>query len=418
VGRNKKKKEEGEGGECKIVSGSNREITDHQTELPPTKLVSISRRISQARPVFLPEMEKAVIDALRNDRFLDGENVSKFEEEFAAMVGTDYAISTNSGTSAIAFVLIAIGANRRKCITTPWSFIATANAVIHAGGEPVFADISLEDFCQSPKDTEIQLKKCSEGKKGVFAILPVHIYGQPFDFDRFDELSRKFDVPIVEDAAQAHGARYKGRRVGSLGVAAAFSFYPSKNMSVLGDGGMVTTNEEKIARYVSKLRNSGRISRYEHDILGYTARLNTVNAAIGRVQLRYLEEWNAKRRQIAERYSIGLKTIEQILLPPRPTKEIEPVYHQFVIRIRNLRNGRERLKQFLEKNEIEVGVHYPIPIHLQPLYVKMYGYKRGDFRNSEILSQECLSLPMHPFLSNEEVDYVIEKIREFFERRN
>jgi perosamine synthetase len=372
--------------------------------------LDVQRKIFQGKPVFLPEMEEAVLDALRNDRFLDGENVVKFEEEFARMVGTKFAVSMNSGTTALAFILMALKSQGKRYLTTPWSFIATANAILHAGGEPVFADISLNDYCL---DAIKAKEKLDTGN--ISGIVPVHIYGHPVEYDEFDEMARKYQIPIIEDACQAHGAKYKGRKVGSLGIAAAFSFYPSKNMSVLGDGGMVTTNDENIARTVSKLRNSGRISRYEHDILGYTARLNTVNAAIGRVQLRYLGEWNEKRSQIAQRYALKLQNIDETRLPPKPTEDVEPVYHQFVIRVPN--KQRDRLKAFLESKGIETGIHYPIPIHLQPLYRKLFGYSEGAFSNSELLAGECLSLPMHPFLTDDETDYVAEEISEFFEQR-
>jgi len=366
-------------------------------------------RICQGAPILLPEMEEAVLDALRNDRYIDGENVVKFEEEFAQFVGTKYAVSTNSGTTALAFILMSLDAKGKKYVTTPWSFVATANAILHAGGLPLFADISDRDYCLDPDKTESLLKTTE-----VSGILPVHIYGHPADFDKFQELSYRFNVPVVEDAAQAHGALYKGKQIGSLGVAAAFSFYPSKNMSVLGDGGMVTTNDEQIAKTVAKLRNSGRSSHYKHDILGFTARLNTVNAAIGRVQLRHLIEWNEKRKEAARGYTIRLKTLEQVRPPPMPDNGIQPVYHQYVIRVKE----RDSLKKFLEDNNIECGVHYPIPIHLQPLYERMFGFEAGNFRNSEKMAGECLSLPMHPLLLKEDVQYVCDKIEEFYGGQN
>jgi perosamine synthetase len=355
--------------------------------------------------MFLPDMEEAAVDALRNDRFLFGENMFKFEEEFARFVGTDYAISTSSGTNALQFILLALEIKGKKIVTTPNSFIASANAIIQAAGTPVFADISEDDYCLDPIEAERELKSGSSG------ILPVHIYGYPVDFEAFLELSEKYDVPIVEDACQAHGSAYKGRMVGSLGVAAAFSFYPSKNMSVLGDGGMVTTDNESVAKRVASLRDCGRISRYEHDILGYTSRLNSVNAAIGRVQLKHVQEWNERRKEIAEEYGNLLKDADGIALPPRGDKDNRPVYHQYVIRA----PGREQLRSHLERDGIETGVHYPIPIHLQPLYVKMFGYKGGAYPRSELLSRECLSLPMHPSLSNEDVRYVCESIFRFYE---
>ena len=193
-------------------------------------------------------------------------------------------------------------------------------------------------------------------------------------------------------------------------MAGAFSFYPSKNMTVLGDGGMVTTSDEKIAKDVAKLRDGGRMSWYEHDMLGYTSRLSSVNAAIGRVQLRHLEEWNKRRREIAGIYSRELASTDEVKLPPAPTRRVEPVYHQFVVRAKQ----RDALKEYLGQNGIECGIHYPIPIHLQPLYRKVFGFREGDFPKSERLANECLSLPMHPLLTSEDAWYVCERISEFY----
>jgi perosamine synthetase len=370
------------------------------------KVPTVSRgKITLGRPVLLRDMEEAAVDALRNDRFVGGENVARFEEEFSRMVGTDFAISTSSGTNALAFILLSLGLKGRKVVTSPMSFIASANSIIHAGGEPVFGDVSEKDYCLDAIEAERQLMA---GAKGV---LPVHIYGQPADFDEFSELGKKYGIPVVEDACQAHGASYRGKMAGNLGIAAAFSFYPSKNMSVLGDGGMVTTNDESLAKSVAKLRDCGRSSRYTHDVLGYTSRLNSVNAAIGRVQLRHLAEWNVRRAEIAGLYAQKLKDLEGIILPPAENERARPVYHMFVIRMAN----RDSLKEHLERNGIECGVNYPIPIHLQPLYVEMFGYAEGAFPKSERFSRECLSLPMHPFLSEEDVDYVCEGIQEYFQ---
>jgi perosamine synthetase len=363
--------------------------------------------IPQAKPILLPDMEEAAIDALRNDKFVGGENVAKFEEEFARFIGTKYAVALSSGTAGLDFIFMALNVQGKKVVTSTWSFIASANSIIHAGGQPVFADILESDYCLDPSQVKIQLEK---GAKGM---MPVHIYGQPVYYELLHELGERYDIPIVEDACQAHGAKFKGRSVGGLGIAAAFSFYPSKNMTVLGDGGMVTTNDESIAKQVSKIRDSGRISQYEHDVLGYTARLNTVNAAIGRVQLKHLKEWNERRRSIANSYFRKLANLIPIIgLPPGPTRDIEPVFHQFVIRSKN----RNELKGYLHQKGIQCNIHYPIPIHLQPLYMNSFGFREGMYPRSELLAKECLSLPMHPFLSDDDVNYVCEEIVSFFAR--
>lgn len=364
------------------------------------------RRISQARPVLLPDMEEAAFDALRNDRFVSGENVVKFEEEFSRMIGTKYAVAVSSGTAALHFILSALGINDGdRVATTTWSFIASANSILHADGQPVLSDITENDYCLDSQGAEYHLKL------GAKAVLPVHIYGQPVDFDAFRDLGETYKVPIVEDACQSHGAKYKGRRAGSLGAAAAFSFYPSKNMSVLGDGGMVTTDDEEIAESVMKLRDCGRTSQYEHDTVGYTARLNSVNAAIGRVQLKHLSDWNRRRLEIAGSYFIKLSHLSPMLrLPPMPANGIEPVFHQFVIRTKK----RDELKNYLESGGVQCNIHYPIPIHMQPLYVKKFGFREGMYPKSELLARECLSLPMHPFLTDDDVNYICEGISTFF----
>jgi dTDP-4-amino-4,6-dideoxygalactose transaminase len=284
------------------------------------------------------------------------------------------------------------------------SFIATANSIIHAKGLPVFADIEMSTYNIDPKEIA---KKINEKTS---CVMPVHLYGYPAKMEDILDLAKNHNLSIVEDACQAHGAEIDGKRVGSFGNAAAFSFYPSKNMTVGGDGGMITTNDEKIANLVTKLRHGGRVSKYEHDVLGYTSRMSSAHAAIGRIQLKKLNEWNERRRKIAKLYSKLLSDTKKIILPPIETGEIKPVYHLFVIRTKE----RDKLAEWLNKNEIETGVNYPIPIHLQPLYKKMFGYFKDVYKNSEELSKTCLSLPIHPKLSDTDVKFVCEKINEFF----
>ena len=346
-------------------------------------------------------MEVAATDALRNDRYVNGENVTKFEEEFASMVGTRYAVATSSGTSALQFILMAVGIQNKRIFTSPLSFIASANSVLLAQGTPRFADISNESYCMDA--TSLANSPDVEG------LLPVHIFGQPCDMKSLLALSHERNIPLVEDACQAHGASYDGKRVGSLGLAAAFSFYPSKNMTVLGDGGMITTNDADLAKETRKLHDSGRVSRYVHDVLGYNSRLNSVNAAIGRVQLRSLLFWNDARRRTAAEYNKRLSHISEVRLP-RMVAHTEPVFHQFVI----LTSHRDKLKLYLESRGIECGIHYPVPIHLQPLYVKSWGYKAGMYPNSELFCRNCLSLPMHPFLTRDNIKRVCEAVTDFF----
>ena len=364
-------------------------------------------RIPLCNPILDKEMKAAALNALETEPFVLGEEVYKFEEEFAHYCGVKYGVSTNSGTVALQFSLIALGIEGKEShvITTPLSFIATANAIVHANSTPVFADIEAKTFCISTNQIS---KRISPAVK---AIIPVHLYGYPADMQEITEISEDHDIKVVEDACQAHGAEYKGLKTGGIGDIGCFSFYPSKNMTVGGDGGMVVTNDEEIAQQVSKLRDCGRKSKYEHDIIGYTARLNTVNAAIGRVQLRRIDKWNGERRRKAALYDSLLADLNGVMLPPSGDSQIKPVYHVYVIRARK----REELKRWLENFGIYCGVHYPLPIHLQPIYKKLFGFKEGEYPQSELVSQNCLSIPLYPDLSDDKIECISNKIREFYE---
>jgi perosamine synthetase len=348
-----------------------------------------------ALPVIDEEMKAAALAAL-DEKLVMGESVYKFEEEFAKYCGTKFAVSTNSGTTALSTTLQALGIGPgSEVITTPFSFIATANAVLHAGAEPVFADV--EDRGINLSASRARAKITSKTR----AIMPVHLYGHLAAMDEFMELSQEAGVKIVEDACQAHGAEFGGKRVGSIGEAGCFSFYPAKNMTVGGDGGMITTNNEELAEAAMSIRDCGRDkgSKYHMGRIGYTSRLNTVNAAIGRVQLKRLDGWNEARRRLASRYRKELEDVEGVGLPPPERNGDNAVYHLFVIRTKM----REKVKTHLEKNGVETGVHYPVPIHLQVPYKHVYGYTDGAFPLSEALSNEVLSLPMYPTLAESEV---------------
>ncbi len=361
--------------------------------------------IPLANPVFDEEMKNAAINALQNEKFVMGESVFKFEEEFAKFCGTKHAISTSSGTFALQFALEALGINvTDKVLTTPNSFIATANAIYYTGATPTFADADPHTYNLDPKQTQQNITK------EVKALMPVHLYGYPAEMNSFLTIAQENGCTIVEDCCQAHGAKYYGKRVGSLGNVGCFSFYPSKNMTVCGDGGMAVTDDEEVAKKIGKLRDCGRKSHYEHDMFGLTARLNTVNAAIGRVQLRHLEEWNEKRRTIARRYNKLLAGIEGLQLPPTENSRISPVYHLYVIRT----NYRDELKAFLEAKGIQCGIHYPVPIHLQPIYRQAYGYQEGTFPETEKICSQVLSLPMYPDLPMANVDVIVDRVCEFF----
>lgn len=367
-------------------------------------------RIALALPIFDEEMAEAALDALQNERFVLGESVAKFEEEFARYCGSKYGIATSSGTAAITLSLLAIGIGHREVITTPASFVATANAVIHAGGTPKFADITPSTNTLDPDKVKAAINQATR------AILPVHLYGYSAAMEELYSLADAHDLVIVEDACQAHGATFNGKKLGTIGKAGCFSFYPSKNITVGGDGGMVVTDDSSIAETVTSLRDSGRAkgSKYDHVRLGFTERMNTVQAAIGRVQLRRLDSWNEKRRQIANLYAHLLSDIENIVLPPVGNNRIKPVYYMYVI----CTPHRDHLAKWLNDARIECGVHYPTPIHLQPIYREMYGYKEGEFPNSERLSREALSLPMHPNLDEVSIRNVSDQIHRFYAQIN
>jgi len=356
------------------------------------------------KPIFNKEMEEAAIHSFNNERFVLGESVFKFEEEYAKYTGTDHAVSTSSGTNALQIAMLAMGINGGEVLTTPASFIATSNAVMHANATPVFSDCGERSFNLEPSKMS---EKITEKTR---AILPVHLYGNPAEMDEINEIAEQKSIPVLEDACQAHGADYKGKKAGNLGSAACFSFYSTKNLTVCGDGGMITTNDEKLAERIAKIRNCGRISQYEHDVLGYTSRLNSANAAIGRVQLKHLDEWTANRQNIASKYLDGLKDLPDLVLP-QISEHSKSAYHLFAC----MSEKRDALAEHLKAKEIQSCKNFPIPIHLQPLYKNLFGFREGDYPNAERLSAQVICLPMFPDMSDEEVKTVIETTRGFFE---
>jgi len=338
---------------------------------------------------FTDEMEEAAIHALRNESFVGGESVTKFEEEFARYTGTKYAASVNSGNSALQISLMALGiGDGSKVITPTNSFIASANCIRMTNAEPILTDVDL-------KDGGIDLSNC---KDKVNAIIPVHIYGNPCNFDSVKLFSEEQNIPIIEDACQAHGAEYKGKKVGSLGDVGCFSFYPTKNMTVGGDGGMTTTDNEEIALKIKSIRDNGRKTKNEFDKLGFTMRLNTVNAAIGRVQLKHLDEKTARRREIV---SIYRKNLSQDCILPE-NKNGKSVYHQIVIK----HEKRNEIRKELADNEIGSAIYYETPIHKQAIYEEF----RYKLPNSEKFSKEIMSLPSYPQLTDEQALEICEHV--------
>ena len=338
---------------------------------------------------FTDEMEEAAIHALRNESFVGGESVVKFEEEFARYTGTKHAASVSSGNGALQISLMALGIGESHRVITPTnSFIASSNCIRMTNAKPILTDINTDDG-------SIDL---SDNKDVVNAIIPVHIYGNPCDFDSVKLFAEERKIPIIEDACQAHGAEYKGKKVGSLGDVGCFSFYPTKNMTVGGDGGMTTTDDEEIVLKIKSIRDNGRKTKNEFDKLGFTMRLNTVNAAIGRVQLKHLDEKTARRREIVSIYRKNL--VQDCILPEN--KDGKSVYHQIVIK----HEKRNEIRKELADNQIGSAIYYETPIHKQPIYQE-FGY---ELPNSEKFSKEIMSLPSYPQLTNEQALEICEHV--------
>jgi len=348
-----------------------------------------------------PEIDNAIQGVLDSTSFIMGEELERFEEEFALFCNTKYAIGVANGSDALILALRACDISKGdEVITVPHTFIATTEAITHVGGKIVFVDINSKTYTIDVSKIEDKITKKTR------AIIPVHLYGQPADMDPIIELAKKYNLKIIEDAAQAHGAEYKDKKVGSIGDVACFSFYPGKNLGAYGDAGIITTNSEEIAKKVKLLRNHGRITKkYEHEIEGYSSRLDNLQATILRVKLKYLNQWNGMRRKNARKYNELLSNIGGIITPCE-ADYAKHVYHLYVIRTED----RDQLKEDLKTNGVTTGIHYPIPLHLQPAY-NYLGYKRGDFSITEECSNEILSLPMYAELSEDQIVEIVELIK-------
>jgi dTDP-4-amino-4,6-dideoxygalactose transaminase len=346
-------------------------------------------------------IDAAIQSVIERSAFIGGAELEEFEKWFAKFCAVEHAVGVSSGTAAIELSLRALGIGAGdEVVTAANTFIATAEAIAATGARPVFADVSERT---GNLDSEQLARALSPRTR---AILPVHLYGQPADMREISALVDPLGIPVVEDAAQAHGARCRGARAGSLGIAGCFSFYPTKNLGSFGDGGMVTTNNHAIAASVRTLRDHGRTSKYEHVAMGFTAKLDNLQAAVIRVQAERLDEWNARRCEAASWYRDELPPEVKVLDDPRG----ESVYHLFAVRV----HGRDEFRAHLAAQGVETGIHYPVPLHLQPA-CRHLGYAPGDFPVSERLAREVVSLPMHPFLSRDAVRYVAEAAREFFQ---
>ena len=348
------------------------------------------------------EIREALDNVLNSCSFVLGKQVAMFEEEFAEYCQAKYCVAVNSGTSALHLALLAHGIGQgHEVITVPHTFIATAEAISYTGAIPVFVDVNQETYNMDASKIESRVTDKTK------AILPVHIYGQPADMDPILEIAEKHNLVVIEDACQAHGAEYKGRKAGCIGNAGCFSFYPSKNLGAYGEGGAVTTDEEAIYEKIRTLRNHGESEKYFHQSIGYNYRMDAFQGAVLRVKLRHLDEWIEARRNNARLYNQLLKETE-IITPTEPDFA-KSVYHLYVVRVKN----RDALRKCLGESEIGTGLHYPLPIHLQESY-HFLGYKKGDFPVSEKISKEILSLPMYPELSDGQIRQVISAINSFY----
>jgi dTDP-4-amino-4,6-dideoxygalactose transaminase len=344
------------------------------------------------------EIEVAISKVLENSQFVLGEEVAAFEKEFATYCHAHYGIGVNSGTSALHLALLAAGIGPGdEVITVPFTFVATVAAISYTGAKPIFVDIEPDSFTIDVNQLE---KAITQQTK---AILPVHLYGQPADMDPILEITQRYGLTVIEDAAQAHGAEYKGRRVGSIGDLGCFSFYPGKNLGAYGEGGMVVTNNENYAHTIKLLRDCGQERKYHHVLKGYNYRLEEIQGAILRVKLRYLESWTQARQSHAKQYD------EQLANSSVQTPKVMPysrhVYHVYAIRT----HQRDALQQRLQQQEIQTGIHYPIPVHLMPAYADL-GYKIGDFPHSELAAKEELSLPMYAELNLSHINTIVKNL--------
>lgn len=365
---------------------------------PSIPLVDLKAQYAAIRPA----IDSALQSVLDSTNFIMGPEVKAFERAFAGFCGTSYCVGVASGTAALDLTLRSLGIGPHdEVITVAHTFIATAEAITATGARPVFVDIDPQTYCMDPAALAAAITPATR------AILPVHIYGQPAAMDAINAIAARYGLPVIEDAAQAHGATWNQVPAGALGTAACFSFYPGKNLGAYGDAGCVTTGDTAVAEKVRLLRNHGRHSKYLHEIKGFGERIDTLQAAILAAKLPYLAGWTAARRRLAARYSQLLVQFE--VVTPYVAPAANPAWHLYVIRTPQ----REQLLAHLQANGIGAGVHYPVPLHLQPAYADL-GYRRGELPVTEEVADTCLSLPLYPEMSEDQQDRVVETIERFF----
>jgi len=349
------------------------------------------------------EIDNSIQEVLISTEFVNGSFVKNFEKNFSEYNNSKYSISCNSGTDAIYIALRSLGIKENdEVITTSLTFIATAEAISLCGAKPVFCDIDLNTY--NIDFNKIEEKITSKTK----AIITVHLYGQMCNISEIIKIAKNYNINLIEDCAQSIGAKYQNTKCGNFGIVGCFSFYPSKNLGAYGDAGIIVTNNKEIFTKSNIIKEHGSISKYEHNFLGINSRMDSIQASILNVKLKYIDEWNKKRREIANFYNQNLKDINDIILPCN-IEEYYSVYHQYTIRTEK----RNELKNYLYEKGINTMIYYPIPLHLQKVYSNL-NYKKGNFPNTEKACDTILSLPIYPELEEEKQYYIIDCIRKFF----
>lgn len=352
-----------------------------------------------------PEIKAAIDEVLESGNYIMGPAVKQFEESIAEYCGVKYAIGVANGTDALLLTLDALGIGPGdEVITSPFTFFASAEVISQLGATPVFVDIEPDTYNMDAKKLEAAITSKTK------AVIPVHIFGQPVDMDVIMEIAEKHNLYVIEDACQAIGAMYKEKRVGSIGTAGCFSFFPTKNLGGYGDGGIIVTNSEELAKKAQILRVHGSYPKYYHSMVGYNSRLDALQAAILQVKLKYIDQWNQLRREKAALYDNSLKNLPVQI--PFIQSERETVYHLYIIQT----ECRDELIEYLKENGVASGIYYPVPLHQQQIYEGL-GYEDGSLPEAEKAAQGTLALPLYPELQLEEQQYVVSVVKQFFEKK-
>ena len=351
------------------------------------------------------EINAALQQVLDKTAFAGGPFVKQFEEDFARFCGTEFAIGVSSGTSALWLALLGLGIGPGdEVITVPNTFVATVEAISFCGAKPVFVDVDEHTFNMDPNRLEAAITPKTK------AIIPVHLFGQMADMDPIMEIARKYGLYVIEDASQAHGAEYKGRKAGSIGTVGCFSFYPGKNLGAYGEAGGIVTNQKELARKIRMLRDHGQPKKYHHDLIGWNARMDGFQGAVLSVKLKHLEKWNEARRNVARFYRESLGNVPEIVLPTEADYG-KHVYHIYAIRVKN----RDKLIAALAARDIYCSIHYPFPVHLTKAY-EFLGYRPGSFPVAEKCAEEFVSLPIYAELTPPQLEYVVNSLKELLPR--